>query len=68
MYTSQSMLILTLLLLLTAALFYHTIDLQKKQIIKEMEATSVDLKSSSVEHVVSTSLSPTFNKVLNDAS
>jgi len=62
------MLILTLLLLLTAALFYHTIDLQKKQIIKEMEATSVDLKSSSVEHVVSTSLSPTFNKVLNDAS
>ncbi|HIQ32579.1 MAG TPA: DUF2341 domain-containing protein [Methanothermococcus okinawensis] len=68
MYTSQSMLILTLLLLLTAALFYHTVDLQKKQVIEEMKATSVDLKSSSMEHVVSSSLSPVFNKVLNDAS
>jgi len=68
MYTSQSMLILTLLLLLTAALFYNTIDLQKRHVIEEMKATSVDLKSSSVEHVVSSSLSPVFNKVLNDAS
>ena len=68
MYTSQSMIILTLLLFLTAALFYHTIDLQKKQVIEEMKATSVDLKSSSMEHIVSSSLSPIFNKVLNDAS
>ena len=62
------MLILTLLLLLIAALFYHTIDLQTRQIIDEMKATSVDLKSSSIEHVVSSSLSTIFNKVLNDAS
>ncbi|AXI25403.1 hypothetical protein CFE53_04360 [Methanofervidicoccus sp. A16] len=68
MYTSHTMLILTLLLLLTAALFYNTIDLQKRQVIEEMRATSVDLKSSSVEHVVSSSLSPVFNKVLNNAS
>jgi len=68
MYTSQSMLILALLLLLTAALFYNTIDFQRRQIIEEMRATSVDLKSSSIEHVVSSSISPVFNKVLNNAS
>ncbi|HIQ39275.1 MAG TPA: DUF2341 domain-containing protein, partial [Methanothermococcus okinawensis] len=68
MYTSHTMLILTLLLLLTAALFYNTIDLQKRQIIEEMGATSLDLKSSCVEHVVSSSISPIFNKVLNNAS
>jgi len=62
------MLILTLLLLLTAALFYNTIDLQKRQVIEGMRATSVDLKSSSLEHVVASSISPVFNKVLNDAS
>ncbi|GBF36428.1 DUF2341 domain-containing protein [Methanofervidicoccus abyssi] len=68
MYTSQSMLILALLLLLTAALFYNTIDFQRRQIIEEMRATSVDLKSSSIEHVVSSSISSVFSKVLNNAS
>ncbi|MBW9222337.1 DUF2341 domain-containing protein [Methanothermococcus sp. SCGC AD-155-C09] len=68
MYVSQSMITLVLLLLLTGALFYNTIDIQKKQVIEEMRASSVDLKSSSVDHVVSSSLSPIFNKVLNDAS
>jgi len=62
------MLVLVLLLLLTATLFYNTIDLQKRQVIEEMKATSLDLKSSSIEYEVSSSISPVFNKVLNDAS
>jgi hypothetical protein len=67
MYASQSMIILVLLLFLTGTLLYNTIDIQKQQILDEMKASSVDLKSTSIEHVVSSSISLVFNKELNDA-
>jgi len=67
MYLSQSTTTLVLLLLLTATLTYNTLDLQKNQVLTEIEASSIDLKASSLEHVVESSLPNVFNKVLNDA-
>ena len=67
MYLSQSMIVLVLLLFLTGTLLYNTIDIQKQQILNEMKASSVDLKSTAIEHVVSSSISVVFNKALNDA-
>ncbi|MBA2853239.1 hypothetical protein HNP89_001196 [Methanococcus maripaludis] len=67
MYLSQSTTTLVLLLLLTATLTYNTLDLQKNQVLTEMEASSIDLKSSSLEHVIESSLPDVFNRVLNDA-
>ncbi|MBA2858959.1 hypothetical protein HNP93_001660 [Methanococcus maripaludis] len=67
MYLSQSTTTLVLLLLLTATLTYNTLDLQKNQVLTEMEASSIDLKSSSLEHVIESSLPTVFNRVLNDA-
>ncbi|WP_292460297.1 DUF2341 domain-containing protein [Methanothermococcus sp.] len=67
MYASQSMIVLVLLLFLTGTILYNTIDIQKQQVLNEMKASSVDLKSTSIEHVVTSSISPVFNKVLNDA-
>lgn len=58
---------LVLLLFLTGTLLYQTIDIQKDQVLNEMKASSVDLKSSTVENAVETSLPIVFNKVLNDA-
>ncbi|MBA2862422.1 DUF2341 domain-containing protein [Methanococcus maripaludis] len=66
MYLSHTTVTLVLLMMLTATMIYTTIDLQKDQIITETIATSVDLKSSSLEHVVETSIPIAFNKVLND--
>lgn len=67
MYLSQTMTTLVLLLFLTGTLLYQTIDIQKDQVLNEMKASSVDLKSSTVENAVETSLPIVFNKVLNDA-
>ncbi|MBM7409987.1 DUF2341 domain-containing protein [Methanococcus maripaludis] len=67
MYLSQSTTTLVLLLLLTATLTYNTLDLQKNQVLTEMEASSIDLKSSSLEHIIESSLPTVFNRVLNDA-
>jgi len=67
MYLSQSTTTLVLLLLLTATLTYNTLDLQKNQVLTEIEASSIDLKSSSLEHVIESSLPTVFNRVLNDA-
>ncbi|WP_459201789.1 DUF2341 domain-containing protein [Methanococcus sp. CF] len=67
MYLSQSTTTLVLLLLLTATLTYNTLDLQKNQVLTEIEASSIDLKSSSMEHVIESSLPTVFNRVLNDA-
>lgn len=53
-------------MMLTATMIYNTIDLQKDQVLTESIATSVDLRSSSLEHVVETSIPIAFNKVLND--
>ncbi|CAF29797.1 DUF2341 domain-containing protein [Methanococcus maripaludis] len=66
MYLSHTTVTLVLLMMLTATMIYTTIDLQKDQIITESIATSVDLRSSSLEHVVETSIPIAFNKVLND--
>uniref|UniRef100_A9A856 DUF2341 domain-containing protein n=1 Tax=Methanococcus maripaludis (strain C6 / ATCC BAA-1332) TaxID=444158 RepID=A9A856_METM6 len=66
MYLSHTTITLVLLMMLTATMIYNTIDLQKDQIITETIATAVDLKSSSLEHVVETSIPTAFNKVLND--
>ncbi|ABR55151.1 conserved hypothetical protein [Methanococcus vannielii SB] len=67
MYLSQSTTTLVLILMLTATLTYHTLDLQRNQVLTEMEASSIDLKSSSLEHVIETSIPVIFNKALNDA-
>lgn len=66
MYLSHTTITLVLLMMLTATMIYTTIDLQKDQIITETIATAVDLKSSSMEHLVETSIPIAFNKVLND--
>lgn len=67
MYLSQSTTTLVLLLLLTATLTYNTLDIQKNQVLTEIEASSIDLKSSSLEHVIESSIPKVFNKALNDA-
>ncbi|AEF96507.1 DUF2341 domain-containing protein [Methanotorris igneus] len=67
MYLSQTMITLTLLLLLTGTLVYQTIDIHREMVLNEMKASSVDLKSSTVEHVVNVALPKIFNKALNDA-
>lgn len=66
MYLSHTTVTLVLLMMLTATMIYNTIDLQKDQVLTESIATSVDLRSSSLEHVVETSIPIAFNKVLND--
>ncbi len=67
MYLSQSMTTLVLLLMLMGVLFYQTIDIHKESVLRGMEASSVDLKATSVEHVVATSIPKAFNKALQDA-
>ena len=67
MYLTQSMTTLALILMLVGVIFYQTIDLHKESVLRDIDASSVDLKATSVEHVVATTIPKAFNKALHDA-
>ena len=67
MYLSQSTTTLALFLMLAGVLFYQTIDIHKESVLMDIDASSVDLKATSVEHVVATTIPKAFNKALHDA-
>ena len=67
MYLSQSMTTLALLLMLVGVIFYQTIDIHKESVLSDIDASSIDLKATSVEHVVATTIPKAFNKALHDS-